>query len=90
MDPGSPRPLHRRVESLTPFRLILNKKSGPHNLKIKLAELNLKISKQVSRHLGLISEKSLQKKSSITDNDFLEILQDLGLHKYNQETLVRG
>jgi isopropylmalate/homocitrate/citramalate synthase len=73
------------------FRLILSKKSGPYNVKLKLDELGLKVSEsKYPEILGRIYEKSLQKKGSLTDDEFLDILQDLGLYKYKQEDLMRA
>ena len=40
--------------------------------------------------LGRIYERSLQKKGSLTDDEFLEILQDMGIYKFKQEDLMRA
>jgi hypothetical protein len=61
------------------------------NLKMKLAELGLGIPEEkYPEVLGRIYEKSLQKKGPVTDDEFLEILEDMGLYKYKQEDLMRG
>lgn len=71
--------------------VIMSKKSGPYNLKMKLAELGLGIPEEkYPEVLGRIYEKSLQKKGPVTDDEFLEILEDMGLYKYKQEDLMRG
>ncbi len=64
------------------FRLILSKKSGPHNLDLKLHELGLSVPKdRYPEILGRIYEKSLQKRGAVSDDEFIEILQDLDLYK---------
>jgi len=64
------------------FKLMLSKKSGPHNLDLKLAELRISVPKErYPEVLGRIYEKSLQKRGPVSDDEFLEILQDLDLYK---------
>jgi isopropylmalate/homocitrate/citramalate synthase len=72
-------------------KVLLSKKSGPYNLRLKLAELGLNVPEEkFPEVLGIIYEKSLQKKGALTDDEFLEVLEDLGLYKYKQEDLMRG
>jgi isopropylmalate/homocitrate/citramalate synthase len=72
-------------------KVLLSKKSGPYNLRLKLAELGLSVPEEkFPEVLGIIYEKSLQKKGALTDDEFLEVLEDLGLYKYKQEDLMRG
>jgi len=64
------------------YKLILSKKSGPQNLELKLKELGLKVNTdKYPQILGMIYERSLQKKGAITDDELLEILQDLNIYK---------
>jgi len=64
------------------FKLMLSKKSGPHNLDLKLAELRISVPKErYPEVLGRIYEKSLQKRGPVSDDEFLDILQDLDLYK---------
>jgi isopropylmalate/homocitrate/citramalate synthase len=72
-------------------KVLLSKKSGPHNLRLKLAELGLSIPEEkYPEVLGMIYEKSLQKKGALTEDEFLEVLEGLGLFRYKQEDLMRG
>lgn len=72
-------------------KVLLSKKSGPHSLRLKLAELGLSVPEErFPEVLGMIYEKSLQKKGALSDDEFLEVLEDLGLYKYKQEDLMRG
>lgn len=64
------------------FKLMLSKKSGPYNLDLKLAELRINVPKErYPEVLGRIYEKSLQKRGPVSDDEFLDILQDLDLYK---------
>jgi len=84
-------PFSRDLTGNPRFKLMLSKKSGPYNVKLKLEELGLKVAEEkYPEILGRIYEKSLQKKGSLTDDEFLEILQDMGLYKYKQEDLMRA
>ncbi len=75
-------PFPRDIIGHPEFKLMLSKKSGPDNLKLKLDELRIRVPKErYPEILGRIYEKSLQKRGSISDEEFLEILQDLGLYK---------
>ncbi|MBC7120827.1 MAG: hypothetical protein H5T33_04505 [Candidatus Methanosuratus sp.] len=72
-------------------RILLSKKSGPYNLDLKLKEFGLSIPNDMyPTILGRIYEVSLQKRGVISDEEFLEILQDLNLYKYKQEDLMRA
>lgn len=72
-------------------KIILSKKSGPYSLDLKLKELGLSIPRdRYPEILGRVYEVSLQKRGAIGDDEFLEILQDLGLYKYKQEDLMRA
>jgi isopropylmalate/homocitrate/citramalate synthase len=72
-------------------RIILSKKSGPYNLDLKLKELGLDIPRErYPEILGRVYEISLQKRGAVSDEEFLEILQDLGLYRYKQEDLMRA
>ncbi|MEM4656921.1 MAG: hypothetical protein QXX77_00695 [Candidatus Methanosuratincola sp.] len=72
-------------------RIILSKKSGPYNLDLKFKELGLDIPRErYPEILGRVYEVSLQKRGAVSDEEFLEILQDLGLYRYKQEDLMRA
>lgn len=84
-------PFSREIIGHPPPKVVLSKKSGPYNLRLKVAELGLKVPEErFPEVLGAIYEKSLQKRGALTDDEFLEILEDLGLYKFKQEDLVRG
>lgn len=84
-------PFSREIIGHPEPKVLLSKKSGPHSLRLKLEELGLSVPKdRYPQVLGMIYEKSLQKKGAITDDEFLEILEDLGLYRYKQEDLMRG
>lgn len=73
------------------FKVMLSKKSGPYNVKLKLQELGIEIPEErYPEILGLIYERSVGKKGALTDEEFLEILQDLGLYQYKVEDLMRA
>ncbi|MDI9644346.1 MAG: pyruvate carboxyltransferase [Candidatus Verstraetearchaeota archaeon] len=72
-------------------KIILSKKSGPYNLEMKLKELGLSVPREkFPAILGRIYEVSMLKRGTISDEEFLEILQELGLYGYRQEDLMRG
>jgi len=84
-------PFSRDLIGNPEFKLMLSKKSGPYNVKLKLEELGLKVAEsKYPEILGRIYERSLQKKGSLTDDEFLEILQDMGIYKFKQEDLMRA
>ncbi len=84
-------PFSREVIGHPTPKILLSKKSGPYNLRLKLTELGLRIPEEsFPEVLGAIYEKSLQKRGALTDDEFLEVLEDLGLYKYKQEDLMRG
>jgi isopropylmalate/homocitrate/citramalate synthase len=84
-------PFSREIIDHPEPKVLLSKKSGPYNLKLKLAELRLSIPEErFPEVLGMIYERSLQKKGALSDDEFLEVLEDLGLYKYKQEDLMRG
>jgi isopropylmalate/homocitrate/citramalate synthase len=84
-------PFSRDVIGHPPPKILLSKKSGPYNLRLKLAELGLKIPEdRFPEILGAIYEESLQKRGALTDDEFLEVLEDMGLYKYKQEDLMQG
>ncbi|MEM3434346.1 MAG: hypothetical protein QXP27_09275 [Candidatus Methanomethyliaceae archaeon] len=73
------------------FKVILSKKSGPYNLRLKLQELGIEVPQErYPEILGLVYERSVGKKGALTDEEFLEILQDLGLYQYKVEDLMRA
>ncbi|MCX8181734.1 MAG: hypothetical protein N3D12_01320 [Candidatus Methanomethyliaceae archaeon] len=73
------------------FKVILSKKSGPYNVRLKLQELGIEVPQEkYPEILGLVYERSLGKKGALTDEEFLEILQDLGLYQYKVEDLMRA
>ncbi|MEM4214699.1 MAG: hypothetical protein QXZ28_05895, partial [Candidatus Methanomethylicaceae archaeon] len=73
------------------FKVILSKKSGPYNLRLKLQELGIDVPQErYPEILGLVYERSVGKKGALTDEEFLEILQDLGLYQYKVEDLMRA
>jgi isopropylmalate/homocitrate/citramalate synthase len=66
-------------------KILLSRKSGARNLELKLAQFGLEIDK--SMYLVVLSEvyeKSSQKNGALTDNEFFEILQDLGLYRHGR------
>ncbi len=84
-------PFSRDIIGHPPPKILLSKKSGPYNLRLKLAELGMKVPEdRFPEVLGAIYEKSLQKRGALSDDEFLEILEDMGLYKYKQEDLMRG
>ncbi len=84
-------PFSRDLIGHPELKMTLSKKSGPLNLKMKIAEFGLEIDE--SRYpeiLGKIYEKSIEKNGPLTDDEFLGILEDLGLYKFKQEDLMRA
>jgi len=84
-------PFSREVIDHPPPKVLLSKKSGPFNLRLKLTELGLNVPQErFPEVLGAIYEKSLQKRGALSDDEFLEILEGLGLYKFKQEDLMRA
>jgi 2-isopropylmalate synthase len=60
--------------------IMLSRKSGPQNLELKLSELGLRVDKEMYPIiLSEVYEKSMEKNGAVTDDEFLEILQDFDL-----------
>jgi isopropylmalate/homocitrate/citramalate synthase len=73
------------------LEITLSKKSGPHTLQLKLNELKISIPEEkYSEVLSRIYQQSIEKKSALTDEEFLEILETLGIYKYKVEDYMRA
>ncbi|MGQ9759442.1 MAG: homocitrate synthase/isopropylmalate synthase family protein [Candidatus Methanomethylicaceae archaeon] len=84
-------PFSKELVGNPEFKIILSKKSGPHNLTLKLRELGIEVPQEkYPEILGMVYERSVGKKGALTDEEFLEILQDLGLYQYKVEDLMRA
>ncbi len=69
----------------------LSKKSGPVNVILKMQELNLPVDEsKLPNILLMVAETSIRKKAALTDEEFLEILEALGVKVPPTESYVQG
>ncbi|MDH5806730.1 MAG: hypothetical protein QXW62_02830 [Candidatus Methanomethylicaceae archaeon] len=72
-------------------KIVLSKKSGLYNLKLKLEELKINIPEEkYPEIMSLVYKLSLEKKGEVTDEELLDILERLGLYQYKVEDYMRG
>ena len=73
------------------LEITLSKKSGPNTLQLKLNELKINIPEEkYPEILSRVYQQSVEKRSALTDEEFLEILETLGIYKYKVEDYMRA
>ncbi|MCS7097976.1 MAG: hypothetical protein NZ922_03235 [Candidatus Methanomethyliaceae archaeon] len=90
-DPLAAYPFLKELIGNPESKVVLSKKSGFYNLKLKLEELKINVPEEkYPEILSLIYRYSLEKKGEVTDDELLDILERLGLYQYKVEDYMRG
>lgn len=90
-DPLTAYPFTKELIGNPEFKIVLSKKSGLYNLKLKLEELKISIPEEkYPEILSMVYKYSLEKKGEVTDEELLDMLERLGLYQYKVEEYMRG